>query len=85
MIQRTGLALGRGGLNFGTAENNCKTKPARARLWHSTVHRGASLGTTPPRGCGGDDERGGFRGRVGFLHETSVMSGATAARAATAC
>ena len=36
-LQRTGLALGRGGLNFGTAENNCKTKPARARLWHSTV------------------------------------------------
>ena len=41
-LQRTGLALGRGGLNFGTAENNCKTKPARARLWHSTV--GHALG-----------------------------------------
>ena len=36
-LQRTGLALGRGGLNFGAAENNFKTKPARARLWDSTV------------------------------------------------
>ena len=31
------LGFGRGRLNFGTAENNCKTKPARARLWDSTV------------------------------------------------
>ena len=42
-LQRTGLALGRGGLNFGTAENNCKTKPARARLWHSTVGGGGPI------------------------------------------
>ena len=26
-----------GRLNFGTAGNNCKTKPEPARLWHSTV------------------------------------------------
>ena len=34
---RAWLGFGRGRLNFGTAENNCKTKPEPARLWHSTV------------------------------------------------
>ena len=28
-----------GRLNFGTAGNNCKTKPEPARLWHSIGRR----------------------------------------------
>ena len=35
-LQRTGLALGRGGLTWG-GRNNFKTKPA-GRLWDSTVY-----------------------------------------------